>query len=113
MGLFSKDIRSFDDLLLHGLQDIYYVEHQILNALPTMIDKTANLELAKGLTDHLAETQKQVGRLDQVFNMLSHEPKGVKCPAIDGLISKANEVAGEVDDKNVLDAAIVYSAQAV
>jgi ferritin-like metal-binding protein YciE len=44
---------------------------------------------------------------------MGQEPKGAKCPAIDGLISEANDVAGEVADKNVLDAAVVGAAQAV
>ena len=113
VGLFSKDIQTMDDLLLHGLQDIYYAENQIVKALPKMIDKATNRDLSKGLKDHLAETEKQIGRLDQVFRMLEQEPKGVKCPAIDGLIAEADELAGEVADKQVLDAAIVGSAQAV
>jgi len=113
MGLFSKDIQTMDDLLLHGLQDIYYAENQIVKALPKMIDKATNRDLSKGLKDHLEETEKQVGRLDQVFRMLGQEPKGVKCPAIDGLITEADDLVGEVADKQVLDAAIVGSAQAV
>jgi ferritin-like metal-binding protein YciE len=102
-----------DDLLLHGLQDIYYAENQIVKALPGMIDKATNRELSKGLTDHLEETRNQIARLDQVFQKLGEQPRGVKCPAIDGLISEADEVAGEVADKDVLDAAILGSAQAV
>jgi len=86
MGLFSKDIQTMDDLLLHGLQDVYYAENQIVKALPKMIDKATNRDLSKGLKDHLEETEKQIGRLDQVFKMLEQKPKGVKCPAIDGLI---------------------------
>ena len=113
MGLFSKDIQTMDDLLLHGLQDIYYAENQIVKAIPKMIDKATNRDLSKGLKDHLEETEKQIGRLDQVFRMLEQKPKGVKCPAIDGLIAEADELAGEVADKQVLDAAIVGSAQAV
>jgi len=113
MGLFTKDIQTMDDLLLHGLQDIYYAENQIVRALPSLIDKATNRDLSKGLSDHLEETKKQVGRLDQVFKKLGQAPKGVKCPAIEGLISEADEVAGEVADKQVLDAAIVASAQAV
>jgi ferritin-like metal-binding protein YciE len=95
MGLFTKDIQSMDDLLLHGLQDIYYAENQIVKSLPKLIDKATNRELTKGLSDHLEETKKQVGRLDQVFTKLGQQPKGVKCPAIDGLIAEADEVAGE------------------
>jgi ferritin-like metal-binding protein YciE len=113
MGLFTKDIKTMDDLLLHGLKDIYYAENQIVKSLPKLIDKATNRDLAKALRDHLEETRNQVTRLDQVFKKLGQEPKGVQCPAIDGLIKEADEVAGEVADKDVLDAAIVGSAQAV
>jgi ferritin-like metal-binding protein YciE len=113
MGLFSKDIQTMDDLLLHGLQDIYYAENQIVKSLPNMIDKATNRELSKGLKDHLEETRNQITRLDQVFQKLGEQPRGVKCPAIDGLITEADELAGEVADKEVLDAAIVGAAQSV
>jgi ferritin-like metal-binding protein YciE len=113
MGLFSKDIQSMDDLLLHGLQDIYYAENQIVKALPKLIDKATNRDLSKGLKDHLEETKNQIARLDQVFQKLGEEPQGVKCPAIDGLVAEADELAGEVADKEVLDAGIIGSAQSV
>src|SRR5689334_2796679 len=113
MGIFSKEIQSFDDLLLHGLQDIYYAEQQITKALPKMVDKATNRDLTSALKNHLEETNNQIGRLDQVFKKLGQTPKGTTCPAIDGLIKEADEVAGEIADKEVLDAAIVASAQAV
>src|SRR5205085_3442584 len=90
MGLFSKDIQTMDDLLLHGLKDIYYAENQIVKALPKMIDKATNRDLSKGLKGHLEETKNQIARLDQVFKKLGQDPQGVKCPAIDGLISEAD-----------------------
>ena len=107
MGLFTKDIATMDDLLLHGLKDIYYAENQIIKSLPKLIKKATNRDLTKGLKDHLEETKNQVARLDQVFKKLGQDPQGVQCPAIDGLISEADEVAGEVADKEVLDAAII------
>jgi ferritin-like metal-binding protein YciE len=113
MGVFSKDIKTMDDLFLHGLQDIYYAEKQIVKSLPKLIDKATNRDLTQGLTNHLKETEKQIERLEQVFKKLGREPKGVQCPAIDGLITEADEVAGEVADKEVLDAAIVGAAQSV
>jgi ferritin-like metal-binding protein YciE len=113
MGLFAKDIETMDDLLFHGLKDIYYAENQIIKSLPKLIEKATNRDLTKGLKDHLEETKNQVARLDQVFKKLGQEPKGVQCPAIDGLIQEADEVAGEVSDKDVLDAGIVGAAQAV
>jgi len=113
MGLFTKDIETMDDLLLHGLKDIYYAENQIVKSLPKLVDKATNRDLTKGLNDHLEETKKQVARLEQVFKLLGQEPKGVRCPAIDGPIAEADDVAGEVADKQVLDAAIVAAAQSV
>ncbi len=113
MGLFSKDIKSMDDLFLHVLQDIYYAENQIVKALPDMIEKATNRDLTAAFKGHLEETGKQIKRLDQAFELLGEKPKGTKCPAIDGIIDEANEVAGEIDNKKVLDAALIAAAQAV
>src|ERR1700759_5580310 len=113
MGFFSKDIKTMDDLLLHGIQDIYYAEQQITKALPKMIDLATNRDLVSGLKGHLEETNKQIQRLEQVFAKLGQQPKGTTCPAIDGIIKEADETAGEIADKTVLDVAIVANAQAV
>jgi ferritin-like metal-binding protein YciE len=113
MGIFTKDIKTMEELFLHGLQDIYYAEQQITKALPKMIDKATNRDLATGLKAHLEETNKQIERLDKVFQKLDKKPSGTRCPAIDGLIEEADEVTGEVADKAVLDAAIIAGAQAV
>ncbi len=113
MGLFSKSIRTLDDLFVHTLQDIYYAENQITKALPKMISKATDPQLKQAFQTHLTETQNQIQRLEQVFKMHGHSPKGVDCPAIDGIIKEANEVAGDVADKDVLDAALLASAQAV
>ena len=85
MGLFSKDIKSMDDLFLHTLQDVYYAENQIVKALPKMIDKATNRDLAAGLRTHLRETENQVVGLEQAFERLGQNPKGVDCSASDGL----------------------------
>jgi ferritin-like metal-binding protein YciE len=113
MGLFTKDIKTMEDMFVHGLQDIYYAEQQITKALPKMIEKATNRDLAAGLKSHLEETNSQIDRLQKVFQKLGKEPKAADCPAIDGLIKEADAVTGEIDDKAVLDAAIVASAQAV
>jgi ferritin-like metal-binding protein YciE len=82
MGIFTKDIKTMQDLFLHGLQDIYYAENQIAKALPKMIEMATNRDLSTGLRLHLEETGKQIERLDKVLEKL-----GLK------------EVAGEVADK--------------
>jgi ferritin-like metal-binding protein YciE len=113
MGLFSKDIATLHDLYVHQLQDVYYAEQQITKALPKMIEKATDAELRQGFETHLHETQGQIARLERVFELEGLSPKGVTCPAIDGIIKEANEVAGEVEDKAVLDAALTAAAQAV
>ncbi len=112
MGLFTKDIKTMDDLFVHQMQDIYYAEKQLLKALPKMAEKATDPQLKQGFMTHLDETQVHVQRLEQVFKMHGAEVKSVNCPAIDGIIKEADETAGEVDDKAVLDAALINAAQA-
>src|SRR4029450_6638831 len=113
MGLFTKDIKTMDDLFLHTLQDIYYAENKIVKSLPDMIANATDAQLKRGLQSHLGETKGEVQRLEQVFQMLGKKAKSVDCPAIDGIIDEAQDVSGEVDDKDVLDAAIIAAGQAV
>ena len=112
MGLFTKDIKTLDDLFVHQLQDIYYAEKQLVNALPKMAEKATARQLQQGFLDHLKETENHVARLERIFKMHGAEVKAVDCPAIDGIIKEANETAGEVADKAVLDAALINAAQA-
>ncbi len=113
MGFFSKDIKSLDDLFVHTLRDIYYAEKQIRDSLPDMVEKATNPMLKQGFQKHLEETKGHIARVEEVFRMHGVEAKEVNCPAIDGILEEANEVAGEVDDKQVLDAALIAAAQAV
>ena len=113
MGLFTKDIKTMDDLFVHQLGDIYYAEKRIVGALPEMIDKASSPELRAAFESHLGETRNHVKRLKRVFEMHGAEAETVRCPAIDGIAEEAEEVSGEVEDKQVLDAALIAAAQAV
>lgn len=113
MALFSKSIKNMDDLFVHTLQDIYYAENQIVKSLPDMVEKASDPQLKQTLSKHLDETRNHVTRLEQVFRMHGQEPKGVNCPAIDGILEEATEVMGDVSDAKVLDAAMLSAAQAV
>ena len=113
MGFFTKDITTLDDLFVHTLRDIYYAEKQIEKALPEMVEKATEPSLKQAFQTHLGETKNHVKRVEQVFKMHGVEVKGVDCPAIDGIIDEADDVAGEVDDKRVLDAALIAAAQSV
>ncbi|MGH6923001.1 MAG: ferritin-like domain-containing protein [Propylenella sp.] len=112
MGIFAKDIETLDDLFVHQLRDVYYAEKQLVKALPKMIDKATSPALRQGLESHLGETKGHVSRLEKVFEMHGVKAKAVNCPAIDGIIEEAEEIVGDVDDKDVLDAAIIAASQA-
>lgn len=113
MGLFTKDIETLNDLFVHTLQDIYYAEQKIAKNLPDMVSKATDATLKNGFEKHLEETNDQIYRLEQVFQMHGVQAKGVDCPAIDGILKEANDVAGEVGNEEVLDAALIAAAQAV
>lgn len=113
MGLFSKPIKTLDDLFVHTLQDIYYAENQITKALPKMIDKASDPQLKQAFQTHLAETQTQIQRLERVFQMHGQDVKGVRCAAMDGIIEETQEIMGDADDDEVRDVAMLAAAQAV
>jgi ferritin-like metal-binding protein YciE len=113
MGLFSTPIRTLDDLFVHTLQDIYYVERQIVKNLPTMIGATSDSGLREALRAHLLETEGHVARVEQVFEMHGRNPDATRCPAIDGIVSEAEEIMSDCEDREVCDAAILSAAQAV
>ncbi|RAI37449.1 ferritin-like domain-containing protein [Rhodoplanes roseus] len=113
MGFFSKDIHTMDDLFVHTLRDIYYAENRIVKTLPEMIEKAGDPQLKQAFKAHLGETENHIARLQEVFRMHGIEVRGVDCPAIDGILEESDDVAGEVDDPKVLDAALIAAAQAV
>jgi ferritin-like metal-binding protein YciE len=113
MGLFSKDIKTRDDLFVHTLQDIYYAEKKIVKSLPEMVGKANNPQLKQAFQSHLGETKEHVTRLEEVFRMRGVKPQAVDCPAIDGIIKEADAVVSEVESKDVRDAALLAAAQAV
>ena len=106
-------IENLNDLFLHTLQDIYFAEKQIVKALPKMVKKTDSPQLAKALESHLTETEMQVGRLEQVFEMLGEKPKATKCPAIEGIIKEADELIADIADPDTRDAGMLAALHTI
>jgi ferritin-like metal-binding protein YciE len=103
---------AFGKLFEDGLKDIYWVEKQLTKAIPKMIKKTTSEELISALEEHLAVTEKQVSRVEKVFEVLGKTAKASKCPAMQGILEEADETMKETDGM-VRDAAIICSAQKV
>lgn len=106
-------MESLDKLFEETLRDIYYAEKAILKNLPKMARKASSDALASAFDDHIAETEGQVERLEQIFEMIDKAPRGKRCPAIDGLAEEAAEIMQEAKDDTVRDAGMLAAAQAV
>jgi len=113
MGLLSKPIKTLNDLFVHTLQDVYYTEQKITKALPKMVTKVSDPQLQAAFMAHLAETEVHIKRVEQVFQMHGEPVKAATCPAIDGIVTEAEEIMKDASDAEVLDAAALASAQAV
>ena len=113
MGLFTKGIKTLDDLFVHTLQDIYYAEKQILKALPKMARAAASPDLKAAMEKHREETEGQIDRLEQIFSSLDMALRGKSCPAILGILEEGQEIMDEYADSPALDAGLIASAQAV
>ncbi len=109
----AKEPKQLDELFHDTLKDIYYAEKKILSALPKMARAAQNEDLKAAFEKHHAETEEQVARLEQVFEMIDQKPQGKKCPAIDGIIEEGQEIAKEYKGSPALDAGLLSAAQAV
>jgi ferritin-like metal-binding protein YciE len=101
------------DLLIDELSDLYSAENQLVKALPKMAKAAFSADLRTAIEDHLAETEGQVARLDQIFAELGEKPKRKKCKAMEGLIEEGAEVIGTKGTPEVKDVALIGAAQRV
>ena len=108
----AKD-KDLNDLFLDTLKDIYYAEKQILKALPKMAKAASSDKLRAAFEKHFAETEGQVDRLEQVFEMLDKPARGKTCDAIVGILDEGKEIMDEYKGTEALDAGMLAAAQAV
>jgi len=106
-------MESLQELFISELKDLYSAEKQLLKALPRMAKACESDELRQGFEDHLAETEGQVERLEQIFDELGVSPRGKKCVGMEGLIEEGKELMEEDAEPEVLDAGLISAAQKV
>lgn len=105
--------KTLEELFHETLKDIYYAERKILRALPKMARGAQSEELKAAFQKHEEETQMQVERLQQVFELLGKPARGKTCPAIDGIIEEGEEALQAFANSPALDASLIAAAQAV
>jgi len=105
--------KTLEDLFLDTLKDIYYAERKILKTLPKMKRAAQSDALKLAFDKHMQETDGQIERLQQVFEILGKRAQGKTCDAIEGIIAEGEEIMEEFKDTAALDAGLISSAQAV
>ncbi len=106
-------LESLRDLMVEQIQDLYDAEHRITKALPKMEKSATSPELKAAFRKHLGETEAQIGRLEQIFELLGEKAKKKTCKAMQGLIEEGKETMEEDAEPEVLDAALIAAAQRV
>ncbi len=109
----AKEPKKLDELFHDTLKDIYYAEKKILAALPKMAKAAQNEDLRAAFEKHHGETEGQVSRLEQVFEMIDKKPQGKKCAAIEGIIEEGQEIMKEYKASPALDAGLLAAAHSV
>ncbi|MCG6206536.1 ferritin-like domain-containing protein [Rhodopseudomonas sp. HC1] len=108
----AKD-KTLNDLFLDTLKDIYYAEKQILKALPKMAKAATSDKLRAAFEKHEGETEGQIDRLEQIFELLDKPARGKTCDAIMGILEEGKEIMSEYKGTEALDAGLLAAAQAV
>jgi ferritin-like metal-binding protein YciE len=108
----AKD-KDLNDLFLDTLKDIYFAEKQILRALPKMAKAASSDKLRAAFEKHYGETEGQVERLEQVFEMIEKPARGKTCEAIQGILDEGKEIMDEYKGSEALDVGMLAAAQAV
>jgi ferritin-like metal-binding protein YciE len=87
--------KNLKDLFLHTLKDVYFAEHEILKALPELAAAAQTDKLKQAFATHQTQTEQQVQRLKEVFDILGQKAEGVPCEAIRGILEEGREVLQE------------------
>jgi ferritin-like metal-binding protein YciE len=109
----ASEPKTLNDLFIDMLKDVYYAEKQILKALPKMAKAATSPELRDAFTTHKTETDGQIERLMEVFDLAGKAPRAKTCEAILGLLDEGKTVMEEYAGSPALDAGLLASAQAV
>ncbi|MEJ7768169.1 MAG: ferritin-like domain-containing protein [Chitinophagaceae bacterium] len=110
----SEDSSMLEKFVLDSVKDIYWAEKHLLKALPKLNKAATSPQLKQVFTNHLAVTQEQIARLEQVFEMMGKKAQAKKCDAMEGLTKEAEGVIEETEaGTKTRDVALIMAAQKV
>ena len=109
----SSAAEGLRELFVDSLKDIYWAEKALTKALPKMMKNATSENLMTAIEEHLAVTQQQVLRLEQVFEICGERPAAKKCDAMEGLIKEGEGIMEETETGAVRDAGIIAASQKI
>lgn len=98
-------------LFIDELRDVHHAERQLVKALPKLAKAATSPELRAAIEGHLGETEEQVSRLEQAFELLEESGKPKPCAGMQGIVEEGSDLIEEEDKGAALDAGIIASAQ--
>jgi ferritin-like metal-binding protein YciE len=105
---------QLEKYFIDALKDIYWAEKRLVRALPKMQKAATTTELQSAIANHIEQTEEQVSRLEQVFELLGKKPQAKKCDGMEGLIVEGETVIEETEKGSMTrDVGIIMSAQKV
>jgi ferritin-like metal-binding protein YciE len=99
----TKHMQTGHELFIHGLNDMMDAERQLVEALGENAKESSRAELKKAFEQHRKETEGQVKRLEQCFEMLGQEPEDTECHGIRGLIEEKEAFDREDPSEDLVD----------
>ena len=105
--------KNLEALFLHNLKDIYFAEQQVAGAMPAMIKAAETEELRAAFETHARETQGQLKRIEQIFEVLGEKPQGVPCEGILGILKEGQSMMAEFAEGEAFEAGLIAAAQSI
>lgn len=106
-------INTLREMLLAEMKALYDIESELVEALPKMVKEATDTELKTALEEHLEETEEQVSRLEEAFDLMGEKPEREKVEAIRGLVKDAEKHMKEAEDGDARDLMIIHSGSHV
>jgi Mn-containing catalase len=106
---------DFNNLLVQSIQDLLNAEHQIMDALPKMVEAAHCKKLKEGFERHLVQTEGHVERLKSVLNILGESPESKPCKGMKGILDEGEEIIRRTEKQDELtsDLALIAAGQKV
>ncbi len=113
MGLFTPDNDTLRELYVVQLRKALNMEKQIVDALPTMIEKSSRPELANAFRTHLDESKQQYSRLERILTETAGEVDDKKCPAASALISEGQSDIADAGNPQIRDVVLIAAGNQI